>query len=96
MPPSPPLDWHTIPAAMHRVRGARTRRLCRQWPVSFGAHRRPLSSSSSSGSKPWFTHAGEGAVLLRFGTSIDTDVNKRVLACLRVLDSDSGPVAVSA
>ena len=54
--------------------------------------RRRLSAAASAGagtdvSEPWATHAGEGALLLRFGTEIGVGVNQRVLDCLGALDS---------
>ena len=38
---------------------------------------RGLSSSSSAPGTPWVRHAGEGALLLRFGHAIDVEVSQR-------------------
>lgn len=43
-------------------------------------------SSSASNATPWIRHSGECALLLRFGTDIDMEVNKKMLAYLAVLD----------
>ena len=47
---------------------------------------RALSTSPSAELQPWACPAGEGALLLRFGTEIDVGVNARVLACMSALD----------
>jgi len=36
---------------------------------------------------PWSCQVGEGALLLRFGTEIDVEVNKKVLAYMAILDN---------
>jgi len=46
--------------------------------------------SSREASTPWFRHAGEGALLIRFGTKIDTEVNKQVIAYMSRLDKAPG------
>ena len=45
-------------------------------------------ATSSSRPPPWerVAHVGESALLLRFGTAIDLEVNKRVIHCLAALD----------
>ena len=48
-----------------------------------------FSSSSAAPSEPWARTAGEGALLLRFGTDVDVSVNKRVLALMSALDEGS-------
>lgn len=56
------------------------------------AHIRPsnnacrFASSASERSVPWFRNAGESALLLRFGTKIDTEVNKKVINYMAKLD----------
>jgi len=50
-----------------------------------GACRRGLSSSTGGG--PSARPAGEGALLLRFGTDIDLQVSERVLSCMAALDA---------
>ena len=48
-----------------------------------------FSSSSAAPSPPAARTAGEGALLLRFGTDVDVSVNKRVLALMSALDEGS-------
>ena len=45
-------------------------------------------ATSSLPPPPWerVAHVGESALLLRFGTAIDLEVNKRVIRCLAALD----------
>ena len=45
-------------------------------------------ATSSLPAPPWerVAHVGESALLLRFGTAIDLEVNKRVIRCLAPLD----------
>lgn len=65
--------------------------------MTLGSARRVLSSWGGGGgaaATPWTTHAGEGAVLLRFGTTIDLDVNERVLACLGVLSGGGSSAGI--
>ena len=64
-------------------------RLSRHSPSATGVRSsaiRNLSSGPSGAQVPWISYAGEGGLLLRFGTDIDMEVNKKVLAYLKMLD----------
>ena len=56
-----------------------------------GRHRLAIHSRGLASSPPWerVAHVGESGLLLRFGTSIDMEVNKRVIACLSAFDQAS-------
>ena len=41
----------------------------------------------SSSAAPWTRLAGEGGLLLRFGTGVDEAVNKQVLHCMAAVDA---------
>ena len=61
---------------------------------------RPLFSSLSTISPhtdqaPWFKHVGESALLLRFGHTINQEVNDRVLSCMEELDKSTFPSGVT-
>ena len=56
-----------------------------RWLGGAGACRRGLASSTGGG--PSVRPAGEGALLLRFGTDIDLQVSERVLSCMAALDA---------
>ena len=83
---------------MHSARAARGRMhmpsrtaLRRLSPCTDSLLRAPSSRWLSvppelSSTTPWVRQAGEGAVLLRFGTSIDAEVNTRMLAYMATLD----------
>ena len=58
------------------------------------AVRRLCSSSTPPAVAPWATTAGEGGLLLRFGTKIDLALNERVLSCLATLDAGPRPTGV--
>jgi hypothetical protein len=45
--------------------------------------------ASAGGAAPWLRPAGEGALLLRFGTEIDAGVNAAVLRALARLDASA-------
>ena len=44
---------------------------------------------------PWFKHVGESALLLRFGHTINQEVNDRVLSCMEELDKSTFPSGVT-
>ena len=50
---------------------------------------RAVRRTISTAAAPWVRRAGEGGLLLRFGTGIDTAVSERVLACLAALDQSA-------
>ena len=51
-------------------------------------------ASTASGTEPWVSHAGEGALLLRFGTEIDVGLNTKTLDYMATLDSAPMPSGV--
>ena len=59
--------------------------------VPSGRHRLAMHSRGLASSPPWerVAHVGESGLLLRFGTCIDMEVNKRVIACLSAFDQAS-------
>eukprot|EP00629_Pelagomonadales_sp_RCC1024_P000955 CAMPEP_0119269950 /NCGR_PEP_ID=MMETSP1329-20130426/7142_1 /TAXON_ID=114041 /ORGANISM="Genus nov. species nov., Strain RCC1024" /LENGTH=290 /DNA_ID=CAMNT_0007269953 /DNA_START=140 /DNA_END=1009 /DNA_ORIENTATION=- len=52
------------------------------------------SARRAFATQPYFRSAGEGAVLMRFGTGIDEAVSERVLARLAALDASERPEGV--
>ena len=41
------------------------------------------TGAHNNGKVPWIRHVGEGAMIIRFGTSISRDINDRVIRKMR-------------
>eukprot|EP00928_Gymnodinium_smaydae_P018066 TRINITY_DN16878_c1_g3_i2.p1 TRINITY_DN16878_c1_g3~~TRINITY_DN16878_c1_g3_i2.p1 ORF type:complete len:604 (+),score=76.29 TRINITY_DN16878_c1_g3_i2:51-1814(+) len=74
------------PLALTSTTVSQRARLCRSVRGCTSGDKRSFAAATGGASAPWVRHAGEGALLIRFGTEIDIEVNKRALACLSALE----------